>query len=57
MVTTTAFTDPSYYGAVRSRDLQHWEDCSREMKFPAGHRHGTVLRIEPRIARGLTASE
>ena len=49
------YAEPHYYGAVRSKDLQHWEDCSKEMSFPAGHRHGTVLRVSARIARRLLA--
>jgi len=49
------YARPNYYGAVRSKDLQHWEDCSEEMSFPKGHRHGTVLRISNRIAQRLLA--
>ena len=49
------YAQPNYYGAVRSKDLQHWEDCSKEMSFPKGHRHGTVLRISDRIAQRLLA--
>ncbi len=33
------------YGAVRSRDMEHWEDVSDQVKFPKGIRHGTVLTI------------
>jgi len=47
------YTNPHYYGAVRSKDLVHWEDCSKEMTFPPGHRHGTVLRISAEIAARL----
>ena len=47
------YTSPHYYGAVRSKDLVHWEDCSREMTFPKGHRHGTVLRISKELAQSL----
>jgi hypothetical protein len=42
-----------YYGAVRSKDLRQWEDCSNKMTFPKGHRHGTVLRIPQRVAQDL----
>ena len=42
-----------YYGAVRSRDLVRWEDCSASMVFPPGHRHGSVLRVPRRIAQAL----
>lgn len=33
------------YGAVTSPDLIHWTDVSDEVSFPAGVRHGTVLKI------------
>ena len=33
------------YGAVRSIDLQHWEDISGTLSFPKGTRHGTVFSI------------
>ena len=49
------YARPQYYGAVRSKDLQHWEDCSKAMSFPPGQRHGTVLRIPQRIAKGVQA--
>jgi beta-xylosidase len=49
------YAQPNYYGAVRSKDLKHWEDCSEEMSFPNGHRHGTVLRISNRVAQRLLA--
>jgi beta-xylosidase len=47
------YARPNYYGAVRSKDLQHWEDCSGEMSFPKDHRHGTVLRVPHRVAQRL----
>jgi beta-xylosidase len=47
------YAQPHYYGAVRSNDLKNWEDCTKEMSFPRGHRHGTVLRISERLARTL----
>jgi beta-xylosidase len=51
------YAEPNYYGAVRSKDLKHWEDCSKAMSFPAGHRHGTVLRVSNRIAQRLLAAQ
>lgn len=39
------YTDPHYYGGVRSKNLRDWEDVSERMRFPADHRHGTVLRV------------
>jgi len=47
------YAQPQYYGAVRSKDLRRWGDCSKEMSFPKGHRHGTVLRVPQSIAERL----
>jgi hypothetical protein len=33
------------YGAVKSKDLVHWEDISDRVSFPSGVRHGTVFVI------------
>lgn len=39
------YTEPQYYGAVRSKDLRTWEDVSQQLEFPKGARHGSVLRV------------
>jgi hypothetical protein len=49
------YATPQFYGGVRSADLKTWQDCSKEMQFPAGQRHGTVLKIPERISAGLGA--
>ncbi len=49
------YAQPHYYGAVRSKDLRHWEDCSKLMSFPKGHRHGTVVKVSSQVARRLLA--
>lgn len=41
------------YGAIRSADLRQWEDVTPLMSFPTGHRHGSVLKVEPVIGRRL----
>ncbi|OLY92794.1 Glycosyl hydrolases family 43 [Cnuella takakiae] len=33
------------YGALRSKDLQNWEDISAQLSMPPGIRHGTVFSI------------
>lgn len=33
------------YGAVRSRDLQNWEDLSDRVVFPRNVRHGTAFKV------------
>ncbi len=35
------YVKPPYYGALRSKDLVHWEDVSKQVHFPQGTRHGT----------------
>lgn len=50
------YAKPQYYGALRSKDLKTWEDCSKEMSFPKGQRHGTVLRISKKVAEELMAN-
>jgi hypothetical protein len=41
------------YGAVISKDLTHWQDISDKVRFPAGARHGTVLRVREEILANL----
>lgn len=45
-----------HYGAMRSRDLVHWEDVTKEISVPRGARHGTMIAV-PRalVARILAA--
>ena len=33
------------YGAMSSRDLEHWKDISNQLSFPEGTRHGSILKI------------
>ena len=33
------------YGAMSSRDLEHWKDISDQLSFPEGTRHGSILKI------------
>ena len=42
------------YGVVSSTDLVHWTDESDKVQFPAGTRHGTVLRITRKEISRLT---
>ncbi len=41
------------FGAVRSRDLVHWEDVSDQLHMPVGIRHGTVIRVPRALADNL----
>jgi hypothetical protein len=47
------YTNPRYYGAMRTRDWKTFEDMSKQVSFPADHRHGTVVRIDEKTARAL----
>jgi hypothetical protein len=37
------------YGAVRSKDMEHWDDVSSQVTFPSGIRHGTVFRVSDKV--------
>ena len=41
------------YEALRSRDLQTWEDISKQISFPQGTRHGTALQVPHEIVKRL----
>lgn len=41
------------YEAVRSRDLETWEDISSQIAFPKGARHGTALAVPGRVIENL----
>jgi len=41
------------YGLVTSKDLVHWDEESDKVRFPAGHRHGSVLCVRPEVLEGL----
>jgi hypothetical protein len=34
------------YGAVRSKDMKHWDDVSDQISFPPGTRHGTAIAVD-----------
>ena len=40
-------------GAVRSKDLENWEDISEQVKFPKGTRHGTVFTVKREVVERL----
>lgn len=45
------------YGAVRSTDMEHWEDVSDQVHFPKGIRHGTVIQLTEKEYAALKAYE
>jgi len=40
-------------GAVRSNDLEKWEDISDKISFPEGTRHGTVFKVSSKVLENL----
>ena len=41
------------YGAIRSLDMQTWEDVSDSVSFPQGIRHGTAFKVDVQIVENL----
>lgn len=41
------------YGAVRSKDMETWEDVSDMVAFPKGTRHGTAFKVSEKVLEGL----
>jgi hypothetical protein len=41
------------YGAVKSKDLVHWEEVSERLSMPPGVRHGTALAVPRRLLEPL----
>lgn len=41
------------YGAVRSKDLENWEDVSDSIHFPSGTRHGTAFTVDEDVFEHL----
>ncbi|MEY4918590.1 MAG: hypothetical protein RL616_2503 [Verrucomicrobiota bacterium] len=51
------YGNPKYYGAMKSADMEHWEDISKQVTFPRGIRHGTALKVPADIVRNLQQME
>jgi hypothetical protein len=47
------YTNPKYYGAMKSVDMEHWREISSQISLPRGIRHGTVLKVPERIVLKL----
>jgi hypothetical protein len=47
----------TYYGAVKSTDLENWTDISEGLSFPPGTQHGSIIRIEAVCLDGLLGVE
>ncbi|QGY46680.1 family 43 glycosylhydrolase [Maribellus comscasis] len=40
-------------GAIRSDDMENWEDISEMINFPEGTRHGTVFKVSNKVLNKL----
>jgi hypothetical protein len=50
------YRDPKHYGAMRTGDWKEFEDMTAKVSFPAGQRHGTVVKIAEEMAMKLRAA-
>jgi hypothetical protein len=41
------------YGAMKTRDFKTFTDVTGEVSFPAGHKHGTAIKVPRKILDGL----
>jgi hypothetical protein len=41
------------YGAVKTRDFKTFADITAEVSFPAGHKHGTAIKVPREVLDGL----
>jgi hypothetical protein len=48
------YVNPQHYGAVKSTDLNHWQDISADVKLPKGSRHGTVSFVPESVIKNLS---
>ncbi|HBY63166.1 MAG TPA: hypothetical protein DEH78_25370 [Solibacterales bacterium] len=51
-----SYRKPQHYGAIRTRDWKTFEDVTKEVRFPADHRHGTVVTITEEAADRLRSA-
>ncbi len=47
------YAKPQHYGALTAKDWKTFTDATPQLAFPAGSRHGTVVRIPEAIAKTL----
>jgi lysophospholipase L1-like esterase len=45
-----------HYGALRSRDLNMWEDITSSVSLPSGARHGTMLAVPRTLVERIKAA-
>jgi len=47
------YTNPHYYGPIKSTDMKAWQDISSSLAFPKGIRHGTILAVLEKIVEPI----
>ena len=47
------YANPKYYGAMKSSDLEHWQNISAQVSFPKAMRHGTALKVSADVNQNL----
>ncbi len=45
------------YGAMKTRDFKTFTDVTSEVSFPAGHKHGTPIKVPREILDGLLTAD
>jgi len=45
------------YGAMKTRDFKTFTDVTQEVSFPAGHKHGTAIKVPREILDGLLTAD
>ena len=45
------------YSAMKTADFKRFRDVSDEITVPAGHKHGTIIKVKKRVVRHLLKSE
>ena len=45
------------FGAVRTRDFQTFEPIDSLISLPAGHKHGTIVKVKESVLEALKAEE
>jgi hypothetical protein len=46
-----------HYGAMRTKDFEHWENISDRLSFPNGTRHGTAFAVSEDVLKELLETQ
>jgi hypothetical protein len=48
--------EQKHFGGAFTTDFRNWTDVTGKVRFPAGARHGTVRRVDPKVIRTIQAT-